>query len=281
MQLTREPVPSRRALLKTGGLFAGAMMIPSAVSAGLRREPESLLPAGVYEGHSAGGFTADSFPVGSANSLGTVRPTLMRRALAALQHHGSAIQRHDRIAIADFATSSGTPRFHLINLEDGRTRSKLVAHGSGSDPAHTGYLQRFSNANGSNASCEGAFLTSDYYVGKHGKSQRLVGLDHTNNNALDLAEQDRPDLVVCDVKLADGDSGITAATALADRGVPCIFLSGNCPADGGHPLIIGCVAKPFHTGSLGAAVQAAYAIARGETPEQVPAALRLYRELPA
>lgn len=110
---------------------------------------------------------------------------------------------------------------------------------------------------------------------------RVVGIADTVASALDLAEQDRPDLVVCDVKLADGDSGITAATALADRGVPCIFLSGNCPADGGHPLIIGCVAKPFHTGSLGAAVQAAYAIARGETPEQVPAALRLYRELPA
>jgi len=187
MQLTREPVPSRRALLKTGGLFAGAMMIPSAVSAGLRRDPQSLLPPGVYEGHSAGGFTAASFPADSANSLGTVRPTLMRRALAALQQHGSSIQRHDRIAIADFATSSGTPRFHLINLEDGRTKSKLVAHGSGSDPAHTGYLQRFSNANGSNASCEGTFVTADYYVGKHGKSQRLIGLDHTNNNALDRA----------------------------------------------------------------------------------------------
>lgn len=187
MELTRDTVASRRALLKTGGLFAGAMMIPSAVAAGMRRAPQSLLPAGLYEGHSAGGFTADSFPADSANSLGSVRPALMRRAMAALQQHGSSVARHDRIAIADFAASSGRPRFHLVNLEDGRTTSKLVAHGSGSDPAHTGYLQRFSNANGSNASCEGAFLTSDYYVGKHGKSQRLIGLDHTNNNALDRA----------------------------------------------------------------------------------------------
>ena len=111
----------------------------------------------------------------------------MRRALAALEHHGSSIQRHDRIAIADFATSSGTPRFHLINLEDGRTRSKLVAHGSGSDPAHTGYLQRFSNVPDSNASSQGAFVTADYYIGKHGRSQRLLGLDPTNNNALERA----------------------------------------------------------------------------------------------
>jgi hypothetical protein len=39
----------------------------------------------------------------------------------------------------------------------------------------------------SEATCEGAFLTADYYVGKHGDSQRLLGLDPTNNNALDRA----------------------------------------------------------------------------------------------
>ena len=108
----------------------------------------------------------------------------MRRAKASLQQHGSRIDKRDRMAIADFSTASGKPRFHLVNLDDGTVTSKLVAHGSGSDPRHTGFLQRFSNEIGSNASCEGAFATSDYYYGKHGKSQRLVGLDGTNNNAL-------------------------------------------------------------------------------------------------
>jgi hypothetical protein len=59
--------------------------------------------------------------------------------------------------------------------------------GSGSDPHHTGFVQHLSNVLGSNASSEGAFLTGDYYVGKHGRSQRLVGLDPTNNKALDRA----------------------------------------------------------------------------------------------
>ena len=116
-----------------------------------------------------------------------VNQRLMQRAMAALDRHGSRIRKHDRIAVADFSAGSSRPRFHLINLEDGRVTDKLVAHGSGSDPAHTGYVQRFSNGNGSNASCEGAFLTDDYYVGKHGKSQRLIGLDATNNNALERA----------------------------------------------------------------------------------------------
>jgi hypothetical protein len=62
-----------------------------------------------------------------------------------------------------------------------------VAHGNGSDPAHTGWVQRFSNTPGSNASSEGAFVTSDYYVGKHGRSQRLIGLDPTNDKAFERA----------------------------------------------------------------------------------------------
>ncbi|RZL55516.1 MAG: transcriptional initiation protein Tat, partial [Sphingomonas sp.] len=40
------------------------------------------------------------------------------------------------------------------------------------------------NEPNSNASSEGAFVTADYYVGKHGRSQRLMGLDATNDNAL-------------------------------------------------------------------------------------------------
>jgi hypothetical protein len=116
-----------------------------------------------------------------------VRPELLRRALAALQRHGSQIQHRDRIAIADFAQASSQPRFYLVDLASGMATTMLVAHGSGSDPAHTGFVQRFSNTEGSNASSEGAFLASDYYVGKHGKSQRLIGLDPTNSNALPRA----------------------------------------------------------------------------------------------
>jgi hypothetical protein len=97
------------------------------------------------------------------------------------------IRAHDRIAIADFAIPSSQPRFHLVNLGTGACETLLVAHGIGSDPLHTGVLQRFSNDHGSNATCEGAFLTADYYSGKHGASQRLEGLDPSNSNALDRA----------------------------------------------------------------------------------------------
>lgn len=116
-----------------------------------------------------------------------VRPELFRKAVAALNRHSMSVRAHDRIAIADFSKISSEPRFHIINLGTGACETLRVAHGTGSDPEHTGLLHRFSNDLGSNATCEGAFVTADYYTGQHGPSQRLLGLDPTNSNALDRA----------------------------------------------------------------------------------------------
>lgn len=156
-------------------IFATTLAVPGVVAAAQRLTQEALKPA-----------TQPPLPVAArvASSPGAVRPELLRRALTALDRNDGRIAHRDRIAIADFAAASARPRFHLIDLRSGATRSFLVAHGSGSDPAHTGWLQRFSNEDGSNASCEGAFATADYYVGKHGRSQRLIGLDASNDNAL-------------------------------------------------------------------------------------------------
>ncbi|HEU0066135.1 MAG TPA: murein L,D-transpeptidase catalytic domain family protein [Sphingomonas sp.] len=171
-------VRDRRAMLKNAALMGGLLAVPGAVaarritSADLRPMTQPPVP------HRTAAATLTSPRV--------VRPELLRRALASLQRHGDRVAR-DRIAIVDFAAPSSQPRFHFLDVASGRTTSLLVAHGSGSDPSHTGYLARFSNAFGSNASCEGAFLASDYYVGKHGRSQRLIGLDATNDNALGRA----------------------------------------------------------------------------------------------
>jgi hypothetical protein len=79
------------------------------------------------------------------------------------------------------------PRFQIVDLASGRTTSYLVAHGRGSDPRHTGWLERFSNAEGSHATSEGAYRTEGVYIGAHGRSIRLQGLDGSNNNALSRA----------------------------------------------------------------------------------------------
>jgi hypothetical protein len=113
-----------------------------------------------------------------------VAPDIMRRALAALDRHGASIPNRDVIAIANFSLPSRAPRFQIVNLASGQTTSYLVAHGRGSDPRHTGWLERFSNAEGSHATSDGAYRTEGIYIGAHGRSIRLQGLDASNNNAL-------------------------------------------------------------------------------------------------
>ena len=175
----------RRAILKNGLMLAGVVAVPSAVSAAAHKITQrDLKPVADPMPPTAPARKVAATPITSPR---VVRPDLMRRALAALDRHDGKIRLRDRIAIADMTAPSSQARFHFVDLVSGKSQSFLVTHGSGSDPAHTGYLQRFSNSPGSNATSEGAFLATNYYVGKHGNSQRLVGLDPTNDNALSRA----------------------------------------------------------------------------------------------
>ncbi|HEX8554732.1 MAG TPA: murein L,D-transpeptidase catalytic domain family protein [Sphingomonas sp.] len=178
----RDDVRSRRAMLKNGLALAGTLAISGAATAAERLTARDLRPLTPPPSPFAA-----RIPAAPVTSSRVVRPELLTRALAAVQRHGGRLAHRDRMAIVDFTAGSSKPRFHFVDLASGKSDSLLVAHGSGSDPAHTGYLTRFSNDFGSNASSEGAFVTRDYYVGKHGASQRLIGLDPTNDNALGRA----------------------------------------------------------------------------------------------
>ncbi len=161
---------TRRGFVKVGVMAAGGLLAEQAV-----RASGPLLP-------SLARLKPPAAPM-----IAGIRPALLDRARAALAQHGRAIRHHDLIAIADYDRPSFLPRFHLVDLVAGRAKSFLVAHGRGSDPAHSGWLQYFSNANGSLASSRGAYLTGERYTGKYGLSLRLHGLDYDNSNAMERA----------------------------------------------------------------------------------------------
>jgi hypothetical protein len=110
-------------------------------------------------------------------------PALLHRALGALSRHAPRLDAIDRIGIVDFTVPSRSPRFYIFDMATRSSRSLLVAHGRGSDPASLGWLQHFSNQPGSAASSSGTYATGDRYTGKHGASRRLIGLDPENSNA--------------------------------------------------------------------------------------------------
>jgi hypothetical protein len=112
-----------------------------------------------------------------------VDPQLLVRARASFDRHRARLTHTDLVGIADFSRPSREARFFLLETNTGRVSKHLVAHGRGSDPDHSGFLERFSNAVGSEASSAGGYVTGDYYPGKYGRSLRVSGLDGTNSNA--------------------------------------------------------------------------------------------------
>ncbi|WP_231634618.1 murein L,D-transpeptidase catalytic domain-containing protein [Novosphingobium sp. KN65.2] len=123
----------------------------------------------------------------SASSLTPYERKIMDVAARQAERVGNKVWRTDLVGVADFAQPSWKPRLHFANIETGTVRSFLLAHGRGSDPEHSGWLQRFSNTPGSEATSRGAFLTCEWYKGKYGTSIRLVGLDEDNSMALQRA----------------------------------------------------------------------------------------------
>jgi hypothetical protein len=137
----------------------------------------------IRTGAAAAAFSAAGPVFARARLLPLVDPQLMSRALDALEAKRRFLTDTDVIAIADFAQPSREERFYIVRTDSGIVTRYHVAHGRGSDPAHSGYLDRFSNAPGSAASSAGAYVTGDLYHGKYGRSMRLKGLDRSNSNA--------------------------------------------------------------------------------------------------
>ena len=137
----------------------------------------------IGSGTAAAVLTAAGPAFAAPRSSPPINPQLIERALAAMEAKRRYLADTDVIAIADFARPSREERFFLVNLMSGSVTSHHVAHGRGSDPAHSGFVGRFSNEPGSAASSAGAYLTGGLYQGKYGRSMRLSGLDHSNSNA--------------------------------------------------------------------------------------------------
>ena len=163
-------------MLRLGAAGAGGLLLSSAASSQglapsiLTQPMAPIVPAKPIATAPA----APTTPVG-------IDPALYQRAKAALDSHRIAAR--DSIGIVDFSLASRDPRFHLVDLASGAVETFRVAHGRGSDPDHSGFVERFSNRPGSEATSNGTYTTGDYYHGKYGLSMKVHGLDWTNNNA--------------------------------------------------------------------------------------------------
>lgn len=119
---------------------------------------------------------------------GQIRKALLDDALVALERHGDRIARKEQIYLVDFQQHSSKPRLFRLDMTSGEVVAWRTAHGRNSDPAHTGFAQRFSNVKDSGESSVGAYVTAGMSSGaKHGANVLLDGLDPTNDEARDRA----------------------------------------------------------------------------------------------
>jgi len=98
-----------------------------------------------------------------------------------LQAAGKLSNDKQILSIADFTKSSATDRLWVIDLKAKKVLfHTLVAHGAGSGME---YATAFSNDNNSHQSSLGFYVTADTYIGEHGNSLRLRGMDNGFNSA--------------------------------------------------------------------------------------------------
>jgi hypothetical protein len=92
----------------------------------------------------------------------------------------------DILTVCDFTQSSNNDRMWIIDLKQRKVLyNTYVAHGAGTGEE---FAQKFSNNFDSHQSSLGFYVTGDTYIGEHGNSLHLHGMDFGyNHNAYDRA----------------------------------------------------------------------------------------------
>jgi hypothetical protein len=183
--MSKNSGPGRRIAVSVSRLIlaSGLFAMPSFAAAG-----RSVAPAVVYAAESASSSSAGSSASGleaagwDTAALGGIDPTLFSLALEAARH---AVARGDAadpgtLSVIDFSKPSTDKRLWVYDLHSHALLfHEYVAHGRGSG---ANLAELFSNQPESNRSSLGLFRTGEAYIGKHGYSLRLDGLERGIND---------------------------------------------------------------------------------------------------
>jgi len=169
---------NRREMLRLGAYGAAGAILSTAASSSVL---PSLVPTTPTPDPLASLIPQPQAQILAPSAPGGIDPQLFAKAKAALDSH--KVWPRDTVGIVDFSKPSNEERFFVVDLASGNVEAHRVCHGRGSDPDHSGFVERFSNDFGSYASSNGAYVTADYYDGKYGLSMKVRGLDWSNYNA--------------------------------------------------------------------------------------------------
>ncbi|MBL9155725.1 MAG: murein L,D-transpeptidase catalytic domain family protein [Verrucomicrobiales bacterium] len=117
------------------------------------------------------------FTIGCTSPV--VSPSALSLAQQRLAREVGTVPKKGTLVVVDYTKPSSEKRMTVIDLKTGRARmNSLVAHGVNSGLV---YAQSFSDEVGSEKSSLGLYRVGEEYMGKHGPSLRLDGLDRGFN----------------------------------------------------------------------------------------------------
>ena len=105
----------------------------------------------------------------------------------------------------------------------------------------------------------------------------VVATVDSSADALAVIEAEALDLVLTDISLSGEGDGTDVARAAAAKGIPVLFVTGNCSEEA-KSLALGCLAKPYSERVLLSALSAIDDHIQGKKLKRVPAQLTLYIE---
>jgi DNA-binding response OmpR family regulator len=118
---------------------------------------------------------------------------------------------------------------------------------------------------------------NEHFLGEAGYTVAAT-VDNVRD-AIKAIQKRPPDLVLADVRLSDGGTGIDVAKVARDKKVPVLFVTGACPPDA-QSVAIGCLDKPYTQRDLLAAIEAVLAKVAGQPVKRVPRGMTLFGEEP-
>ena len=116
---------------------------------------------------------------------------------------------------------------------------------------------------------------NEHLLGESG--YQVVGTVDSLAEAVRVLGDEPVDLVLSDIKLNGDGDGMDVARAASAKGVPVLFVTGNCPLEA-RSLGVGCLAKPYSNKMLKSALETVDRKLQGKTVRRLPTGLTLYED---
>jgi CheY-like chemotaxis protein len=106
----------------------------------------------------------------------------------------------------------------------------------------------------------------------------IVATTDQFDNALEIIERERVDLILSDIRLRSQQTGIELARAAKKRGIPTLFATGHA-YPGAAEVAIGCLHKPYSERQLTNAIECIDRHLQGDSVKP-PGGLELFAAAP-